>query len=264
MVSERDRILKLAEYVESKGVQVNVGKNKAQGHKGFFKARGETFRIDIAKGMNYIETVRALAHEFAHFVHYSYDKTLKSLDFIFDMNDEILEELISLTVEILPKESVQPIFLQKESVKKELKDLQVSLRKISSVFNEKIPCKNIEDKIKRSKYRYLLKYDNVKVLEGFFIKKYSISELKGENELELYLMIKSKQRLLNRINSKISRLNKYYNSPSELFARAFETFVINPDQLKRISPRIYMLLKDAIDNNKIPLLNGFVQNVCLF
>jgi predicted DNA-binding protein YlxM (UPF0122 family) len=129
-----------------------------------------------------------------------------------------------------------------------------------------MPTRNtiFEDKINRSKYRYLLKYDNVKVLEGFFIKKYSISELKGENELELYLMIKSKQRLLNRINSKITRLNKYYNSPSELFARAFETFVINPDQLKQISPRIYMLLKDAIDNNKIPLLNGFVQNVCLF
>lgn len=264
MVSERNRILKITEYIESNGILVNIGKNKAQGHRGFFKAKGDFFRIDIAKGMTFEETIKALAHEFAHFVHYSYDKSLKSLDFVFNMNDEIMEELVSLTVDLLSKTSVQPLFLQKENVKNELKNLQNLMKEIFPSFNGKFPNKSLENKIKSSKYKYLLKYDNVKVLEGFSMKLYSISELKGDNELELYLMIKSKHRLLNRINSKISRLNRYYNSPSELFARAFETFINNPNHLNKIAPNVYFSLRDAIDKNKIPLLKGFVENVCLF
>ena len=37
MVSTRNRILNLVDYIESTGIVVNIGKNKAQGNKGFFK-----------------------------------------------------------------------------------------------------------------------------------------------------------------------------------------------------------------------------------
>ena len=37
MVSERNRIIRLKEYFESLGIEVNIGKNKARGNKGFFR-----------------------------------------------------------------------------------------------------------------------------------------------------------------------------------------------------------------------------------
>ena len=79
-------------------------------------------------------------HEFAHYVHYTYDKTLKSLDFIIDENDELTEELIKLTVDS--------------------------------------------------------------------------------------------------INSKISRLNRYYNSPTELFARSMEAYILNREVFLKKAPNL--------------------------
>ena len=37
MASERNRILDVLNYVESCGIEVNIGKNKARGNKGFFE-----------------------------------------------------------------------------------------------------------------------------------------------------------------------------------------------------------------------------------
>ena len=39
MADKRDRILELTKYIESLGVQVNLGKNKARGNKGIFLGR---------------------------------------------------------------------------------------------------------------------------------------------------------------------------------------------------------------------------------
>lgn len=125
MVSERDRILKLSEYVESLGLVVNIGKNKARGNKGFFTVKSEKFRIDLSKDLSDAEALRVLVHEFSHYIHYKNDMTLKSLKFLnAEIDNVLMEELISITVNLIPKETVKPLFDLRETLKKEIKTLQ--------------------------------------------------------------------------------------------------------------------------------------------
>ena len=117
MVSERDRIIELSRYFNSLGIEVNIGKNKAQGNKGFFKSQGDSFRIDISKGLDDAAILSTLVHEYAHYIHYQYDKSLKALGFLTtNFTDVMQEELLNLTVLSIPKESIKPFFLQKESI----------------------------------------------------------------------------------------------------------------------------------------------------
>ena len=96
MDDKRNIIIALKNYIESLGVVVNIGKTKARGNKGFFLNRGVgSYRIDISKNIDDDATLSTLLHEYAHYIHYKYDSSLKSLDFIFDdFSGDIKEELI--------------------------------------------------------------------------------------------------------------------------------------------------------------------------
>ncbi len=86
--------------------------------------------------------------------------------------------------------------------------------------------------------RYLLKYDRVKLIEGFSTKIYSIDNLDSSLEVQSYLKLKSLQRALKRVNSRINRLNKYYNSPTELFARALEIYITDRNTFIQKAPEL--------------------------
>jgi hypothetical protein len=262
MVSKRNRILELTNYLESLGIQVNVGKNKAFGNKGVFKAVKDVYRIDIAKGQCDEAIISTLAHEFAHFVHYQYDKSLKNLDFIFPSNDGILEELIAITVQILPKSTIKPLFDKKEALKQEILIFEKKLNELYPDFKKNIKYKKIEQKIKNTNLKYLLKYDKVKLIEFYDTKVYSIEDLQGvENDVELYLQLKSKMRALKRVHSKISRMNKYYNLPTELFARSFELYVSNSSLLEKIAPKIFLIYNQLLIEDKEPLITTFLEKI---
>lgn len=251
MACERDRILDIINYMESLGLEVNIGKNKARGNKGFFKSDGNSFRVDIAKGQTEESVLKTLSHEFAHFVHYSYDKTLESLDFIFDNSEKITEELLAITVEMIPKTSIEPLFERKESLKSEIADFMEKLK-----FSD---FELLEKRIKESSLKYLLKYDRVKVFEEFSFRIYKVEHLDRNIPEELYILLKSKQRALKRINSKISRLNKYYNAATELFARSLEMYISNPYLLKEIAPTVFSIYEDKSAISNIPELYNFFK-----
>ena len=261
MASERNRILDLIDYVRTCGIVVNFGKNKARGNRGFFKVVGKDFRIDIAKGLSENYILGTISHEFAHYVHYTYDKNLKDLGFVFSlMDDDIVEELLKITVELLPKSSVEPFFKKKEVLEKDINLLMSKLYDSCPDFKKSNGVKLIENRIKNTDMKYLLKYDmvNVQSITGA-VKKYSIGSLSMDSEIEIYLHLKSKQRALKRLNSRIARLNKYYNLPTELFARAFEMYILNKDKLAQIAPSVYKDINDAIIFGKLPLLCNFVK-----
>ena len=255
MVSNRNRILDAVNYIESCGVSVNIGKNKARGNKGFFKAAGDSFRIDIAKGQNEDDIMRILAHEFAHYVHYQYDRTLSDLGFIFNDDEDITEELIKVTVSTIPKKTVEPLFLLKENLTTEIKCLKSNLKA------KNLDYKQLEASIKKTPYKYLLKYDKVRVKEIFREKVYSIDSMPDETDEYLYLKLLSKKRMLKRLTAKISRLNKYYNSQTELFARSFELYVMERKRLEELSPKLYNFYEDLMKTDKIPFLIKFVKNL---
>jgi hypothetical protein len=89
MDNPRNRTKELINFIESCGILVNCAKNNARGHRGFFRTDGKQFRIDLSKKLDDELILKTLAHEFAHYIHYKYDKSLKNLDFIFS-NDDML------------------------------------------------------------------------------------------------------------------------------------------------------------------------------
>lgn len=200
MANQRNRILELTNYIKSQGIVINIGKNKARGNKGFFKAVNNNYRIDIAENMSEEAILRTLVHEFAHFFHYKKDKTLKKLDFILpNLTDEIHEELISLTVDSIPKDTIKPLF----DLKKELEnDLKTTINPLK---------KNLRQK-----------------------------------------QIKS-------INSKMQRLNRYYNSFTELFARSIEIYILDKEKFSQKAPALEIIYNNEIAKDKNTLLSDFIK-----
>ncbi len=117
----------------------------------------------------------------------------------------------------------------------------------------------LEAKINKSKLKYLLTYDNVNLISLFGSERLTINDLNDDSELSNYLILQSKKRALKRVNSKINRLNKYYNSSSELFARAFEYFIFEQETLNKKSPNVFRMFKEIYLTNKIPIMTSFVN-----
>ena len=259
MASTRDRII---EYLESVGIDVNIGKNKARGNKGFFLAGRDKYRIDIAKGLTEAASERVLVHEFAHYFHYCYDKKLNDLSFIFeDMSAELMEELLSITAESLKKADIKPLFDQKSKLQRNIKELHERLTLIYGRFDLNKPFHKLEKRLMFTNYKYLLKHDKVRVLEGFGSKVYSVENLADydiDNDVKDYVKLKSDCRMLRKINSKISRLNKYYNNPSELFARAFEAYIFNREYLNNNFALVKTEFDNAVSSGKFDKLTEFV------
>ena len=80
----------------------------------------------------------------------------------------------------------------------------------------------------------------------------------SEDEVN-YIKLKSKQRELKRLNSRINKYNRYYNSPTELFARSMELYVQDREYFKKNYPELYKKLDRAIVTNKIPELNIIIE-----
>ena len=244
MVGERNRVIELKEYLSSLGICVNIGKNKARGHKGIFMHRLDFSRIDVSDDVEPEKVLSVMLHEFAHYIHYSYDKTLLSLDFVFDnFTDEIREELIKITVNEVPKDFAENLYRKKDDLAKELKMLLLKMKTLNPDFKSSEKNKKIENKIKYP-FKYLLKYDRI----NFMSQIYSVQEAEKYNLGEvnlLYLQIKSKQRAIKRINSKISRLNKYYNNPTELFARFLDAYYTNPEYTFFTAPAACLYIKKS-------------------
>lgn len=238
MVSERNRIIRLKEYFESLGIEVNIGKNKARGNKGFFRGtKNGGYRIDIANNLDEESVLSVLAHEFAHYIHFCQDNKLENLDFAFgNVTDCMQEELINLTVKKIPKKEAATLFDMKENVNKEIKALADKIKQTEADFKISKPNKKLE-RFLSSPLKYFLKYDRVKI----FNKIYSVTDLSDydlSDEQKYYLELKSKQRALKRINSRISKLNKYYNAPTELFARFFETYALSKNEAYELAPEL--------------------------
>ena len=260
MACKRNRIIELKNFIESLGVVVNIAKNKARGNNGRFLYKNNCLQIEISDKLNEDEVLSSLTHEFAHCVHYLYDKNLCSLNFIFDhFTDEIEEELINVTVQTVPKCYAQKLFLLKDRLKSIAADNNKIIKEVYPDFKQSQPNKTIERRIKYPA-KYLLKYDNVRC----FNKVYSVKKLDTDffymKEVDkAYIRLKSAQRHIRNINSRINRLNKYYNNKSELFARCFDMYCSDIKCLKKLAPKTAKILEDKIQSNKIPELTKYIE-----
>lgn len=226
MDSQRNCALELADYIQSLGVKVNIAKNKARGNKGFFCSKGGEYRIDISKSIDEISVLSTLLHEFAHFIHYKSDKSLKSLDFVFpNLTEEEEEELLQITVKNVPKDFARSLLEQKESYVNENK-------RHLSVIKKDYP----DFKISKPNWQ----------LERFgFFASFDISPSQSA-----YIKLKTNLRIISKINTKINKMNKYYNQPSELWARFFEFYFMNQKEAVECAPLLSTRLKKVIENRQ--------------
>ena len=257
MVSKRDRFIKLQNYFESLGITVNVGKNKARGNKGLFIAKNnKSFRIDISSEIDESSILSIMLHEFAHYVHYRYDSSLKSLDFIFDeISNEELEELLQVTVDKVPKEAAVILYNKKNEFNSKIKKLTKIISNYYPEFKISKPFKEIEKSLSLPA-KYLLKYDRVKYFNKIYSVEYIERDFKNMPEYQYaYIRLKSLQRHVMRINAKINKFNKYYNSPTELWARFCELFFMNQYRAVKLAPKLSVKFINCINSCKIKELS---------
>ncbi len=257
MASKRNGILKLTDYFESLGIIVNIGKNKARGNKGLFITKGgKNFRIDVSRKINESEILSIMLHEFAHYIHYMYDSSLCSLDFVFgDITDDELEELLKITVEKVPKDAANILYNKKNEFNQKIKFFSEYIKRYYPDFKLSKSYRAIEKSIKYPA-RYLLKHDRV----SFLNKVYSVERL--ENDFDnlsecqcAYIRIKSLQRCIARINARINKLNKYYNKPAELWARFCELYFTDFAKAEQLAPLLTVKFRNILKSKKIKELS---------
>ena len=256
------------EYLRSLNIEVKTD-TKARGNNGLYQKN----RIDIARGLDEEKAISVLVHEFAHHIHYKIDpdfvKTGGSVANIFNTSDitEINDELINVT-NLIDKNSRLNIFLNaKEENSHTIKSMQNSIKNDYPQFQRSKKFKEFEQYIKNSEAKYLVKYDAIRLMQGFFFKKEKIITVKNiENDFpempkafQTYIKLRSKQRKQARITRRINKLNKYYTKPTELFARFVQGYFSNPETVSTVAPKTTKRFLELLENGYYKELKEFFE-----
>lgn len=252
----------LIKYLETEGLKVNTS-TKARGHQGFYLKN----RIDISKNIPDNRVIPTLLHEYAHYIHAKIEpgmeKTNGSLQVIFNDEDVSLyqKELLRVTNFVDPHSKCEKLKFHKQLIKEKIAACEKNIRNKYPKFLRSKKFKEFDKYIKKSKARYLLKYDRVKLISGVLFKKteiFSIDNIENDfcdmpSEFAAYIRLKSYQKKQTRISSKINKMNKYYSKPTELFARLVEGLYLNSDEVQSLAPhtcrRFFELLHDGYYGN---------------
>ena len=233
------------DFMRALNIEVKTN-TKARGNNGLYQKN----RIDVARGLTEEQAIDVLVHEFAHHIHYKIDKDfLKnggSLENIFNTSNivEIKEELINVT-NLIDKNSRLNIFLKaKEEASNQIKGMQSAIRRDYPNFLRSKKFPEFEKYIKSSEAKYLVKYDAIRIMQGFFFKKERILTVKNietdfpdmPKAFQLYIRLCSMQRKQSKITRRIGKLNKYYEKPTELFARYVQGYFSTPETISTVAP----------------------------
>ena len=235
----------LIAFLTSLNIEVRTN-TKARGNQGLYQKN----RIDVSRGLDEERAIEVLVHEFAHHIHYKIDKDFikngGSLETLFKTSDitEIKEELINVT-KLIDKNSRLQIFLNaKEEVSKTIKSMQNAIQREYPNFQRSKKFNEFEKYIKNTEAKYLVKYDAIRLMQGFFFKKERILTVKNiDNDFpempyafRVYIRLCSLKRKQSKITRRINKLNKYYEKPTELFARYVQGYFSTPETISTIAP----------------------------
>lgn len=256
MLKELDKNA-LVKYFRSLGLEVNTS-TKARGHQGFFVNN----RIDISKNVAENRFVPTLLHEFAHYVHSRIEpgvnKTGGSLEKIFHSDNPIYEkELIRVTQFVDEGSRLVKLYEMRDKIRVKIKQLELVIKEDYPEFQRSKQFKAFDNFIKRSDARYLLKYDRVKILGGFWRNQERIITIDGlerdfpemPKAFAACIRLKSLQRKGSRVSARINRYRKYYERPTELFARLVEGLYLDEEWVRALAPettdRFFELLENG-------------------
>lgn len=178
----------------------------------------------------------------------------------------IKKELLAVTHFVDENSLCKKLNTQKAQTKEKIKNFESIIKQDYPNFMRSKKFKEFDKYIRKSKAKYLLKYDRVKLLSPFLRREeiYSIDYLERDfcempQAFCAYIRLKSYQRKQSRISSRINKLNKYYAKPTELFARFVEGLYIDEARVRALAPHTtqrffelleqgyYFELKDAFE-----------------
>lgn len=248
----------LISYFKSLGIEVNTH-TLARGHQGIYFQK----RIDISKNCPPSRVVPTLLHEFAHFVHASSDplaiKNGGNLKMIFgDENLEKIEkELIEITDKFDKNSRIETLLKHKELIKQQIKEQEKIIKAEYPDFMRSKKWNKAERAIKKTKAKWLLKYDRVKLVSRFLkkVEIFSVADSQKDfPELEpafrAYINLRSLQRKQSRIARQILKFKKYYLRPTELFARFIESYAIDYNFSYAIAPFAHKTMRESFNKGK--------------
>ena len=257
----------MVSFLRSLGITVNT-KTKARGHQGFYLKN----RIDISANIDYKRKIEVLIHEFTHYIHSKIDtdihKTHGTLDKLFPNADikKIEEELLKVTRFVDKNKGYSLLMQKRQDACTEIKNLDKSIKETYPDFKRSYPYPAFDKIVKKSDAKYLLKYDRVIVKTTFFgkTKEYSIKNIDEDfpelsQEIRTYIKIKSGQRALKRISSRLNRLDAYYKRATELFARFVEGLFIDTNKISEIAPYTYLVFCKELACNRYLELADFIN-----
>ena len=234
----------LVKYFRSLGLEVHTS-TKARGHQGFFMKN----RIDISKNVPPNRIVPTLLHEFAHYIHSKLEKDINksggTLEILFLNNNPVIrEELIKVTHFVDENSLCIRLLEHRARVKERIKALEKVIKEDYPKFLRSKKFKEFDKYIRRSKARYLLKYDRVKLISGFFGTReevFTIDNLEKDfpdmqQAFCAYIRLRSAIRKQTRISARINKYKKYYERPTELFARFVEGLYLDKEWTQALAP----------------------------
>lgn len=247
----------LIKYFRSLGIEVNTS-TKARGNLGFFLKN----RIDISKNIPPTRVVPTLVHEFAHYIHYRLEpdmnRTGGTFDMIFKENNSIFEEELFKVTNFVDENSLcVKLYEHKDRIKNLIKIYESEIKKDYPNFQRSKKFKEFDKYIKKSKARYLLKYDRVKLIgRSFFRKKeeiYSVATVEKDfpempRAFVYYIKLHSAQKKQSRVSARINKLKKYYTKPCELFARFVEGIYLDKEWVCALAPYSTARFFKLLDN----------------
>lgn len=153
------------------------------------------------------------------------------------------KELLFITNYIDESSLCHKLKIHKDQIKKKIKIFEDQIKKDYPNFMRSKKFKEFDKYIKKSKAKYLLKYDRVKFISPFLRREENFSIDNIEQDFPdmptafcAYIRLKSNTRKQARVSKRINNLNKYYSKPAELFARFVECLYINEAQALALAP----------------------------
>lgn len=250
-MSEQKELIK---YFKELGITVNT-RTKARGHQGFFLRN----RIDISRNVPENKITQTLLHEFAHYVHYKLDPEIHitggTLENIFGERSLTLEkELLKVTNFVDENSLCIKLYEHKDRIKEKIIEYEKIIKKEYPKFMRSKQFKEFDKYIKKSDARYLLKYDRVRIITGFWRKRTKLLTVTNIEKdfpqmpisFAAYIRLKSAQKKQARISARINKLTKYYMRPTELFARFIEGLYLDKEWVKALAPNAVRLFYEQL------------------
>lgn len=274
MVEIRNRIDKreFIKFLKSLGIDVHLN-TKARGHQGFCTVK----RIDISKNLEEEKVIDVLLHEFAHFVHFKLEpeivKTDGTLEKIFHTKEQaelnkIEKELLQITQFVFDSTQIRRLKAVKENLAVKIKAERDLIRSKYPKYQTGKKFQEFEKYIRHTNAKYLLKYDRVLIKGGWFnhdttisIKTIDLDFPRMPKEFCAYIKMKSYERHRQRINSRLSKINRYLNNPTELFARFFQFYCEDKEAAEKFAPTATTRFKNLLSKKYYPFLNEFFTNI---